>query len=683
MYKVIMANKHETRSVLTSTRLKDATSVRRPSSRGSSSKNSVLLNTKNHSEDVEVRVRTNKKINVVSKKNVVQNKKIITNVDVKKNVLCVSCNKDVLTPCHDKYLEKYKLNVHSKDSIAFRSPTLFTQELSLSKYIRTKIKTSRKWQNGDPNHYVDCYNGCSKHMTGDLKLLKNFVEKFMGTIRFRNDHFAAITGYDDYVHGNITIFHVYYAEDLGHNLFSVGRYPIPTKEDLDNLFGPMYKEYFEKRPSEVSINFDAETTLNNQDTPLSSSIIVEDNEAPPLVSSTEEQISPISNDKVDELIQENDSADLDDNTLFSPYDTLIFEEAESSSTAKDPSNLQVTTRVQPSTQVCIKYHPLDQVIGDLSRPMMTRSRRITDSEGCMYSLTEEGIDFEESLALVARLKAIRMFVAYATHKNFTIFQMDVKTAFLNGPLKEEVYVARCLFHQSPRGIFISQSQYAIELLKKHRMDECDSMSTHTATTRPDADLQGTPTDQTKYRSMIRGLMYLTASRPDIYFATFVCVRYQARPTIKHRKEVKRIFRYLRHSYNTALWYLKESDFELIAYTDADHAGCHDDCKSMSGGLQSLGKKLVTWSSKNKDCTALSTVEADAIAISCNPVQHSRTKHIDIRYHFIKEHVERGTVELYFVGREYQLANLFNKALPKERFEYLVHRIGLRCMTPTQ
>ncbi|GJY80242.1 retrovirus-related pol polyprotein from transposon TNT 1-94 [Tanacetum coccineum] len=144
-------------------------------------------------------------------------------------------------------------------------------------------------------------------------------------------------------------------------------------------------------------------------------------------------------------------------------------------------------------------------------------------------------------------------------------------------------------HQSPRGIFISQSQYAIELLKKHGMDECDSMSTPMATARLDADLQGTPTDQTKYRSMIRVLMYLITSRPDIAFATIVCARYQARPT--------------------------DSSFELIAYLDADHAGCHEDCKSMSGGLQFLGEKIVSWSSKKLDCTALSTAEAGALSPS--------------------------------------------------------------------
>ncbi|GKB60060.1 hypothetical protein Tco_0916246, partial [Tanacetum coccineum] len=138
-------------------------------------------------------------------------------------------------------------------------------------------------------------------------------------------------------------------------------------------------------------------------------------------------------------------------------------------------------------------------------------------------------------------------------------------------------------HQSLCGIFISQSQYAIELLKKHGMDECVSMSTPMATERLYVDLQGTPTDQTTYCRMIGGLMYLIASTPHIAFATFVCARYQARPTIKHLKEVKRIFRYLRRSYNIALWYPKDSRFELIAYSDADHAGCKDDCKSTLGG----------------------------------------------------------------------------------------------------
>nr|GEW56263.1 retrovirus-related Pol polyprotein from transposon TNT 1-94 [Tanacetum cinerariifolium] len=109
-----------------------------------------------------------------------------------------------------------------------------------------------------------------------------------------------------------------------------------------------------------------------------------------------------------------------------------------------------------------------------------------------------------------------------------------------------------------------------------------------------------------------------------------------------------------------LWYPKDTGFELTAFSDSDHAGCIDSRKSTSGGIQFL-----------------------AIAISCNPVQHSRTKHIDVRYHFIKEKVEKGIVELFFVGTEYQLADLFTKALPEERFKYLVRRLGMRCLTPAE
>nr|GFB33072.1 retrovirus-related Pol polyprotein from transposon TNT 1-94 [Tanacetum cinerariifolium] len=167
------------------------------------------------------------------------------------------------------------------------------------------------------------------------------------------------------------------------------------------------------------------------------------------------------------------------NTFFTPYDALMFKEVESSLIAANPLNMHDFNQVQPLTHIWSKAHPLKQVNGDPSKHVMMRSRLHTATEVCMNKSRlvakgykqEEGIDFEESFAPVARLEGVRMFVAYAAHKNFTIFQMDVKTAFLNGPLKEEVY-----------------SQYAIELLKKYRMDECDSMSTPMATARLDADL---------------------------------------------------------------------------------------------------------------------------------------------------------------------------------------------------
>ncbi|GJS81876.1 retrovirus-related pol polyprotein from transposon TNT 1-94 [Tanacetum coccineum] len=155
----------------------------------------------------------------------------------------------------------------------------------------------------------------------------------------------------------------------------------------------------------------------------------------------------------------------------------------------------------------------------------------------------EGIDFKESFAPVARLEVVQLFVAYAAHKSFLVYQMDVKTAFLYGPLEEEVYVNQPdgFIHQSPRGIFINQAKYAKEILKKHGMTSYDSIGTLMATKPLDANLSGTPIDQTKYRSMVGVLMYLTTSRLDIVHATCYCARYQARPTEKNLKEVKRIF----------------------------------------------------------------------------------------------------------------------------------------------
>nr|GEY44669.1 retrovirus-related Pol polyprotein from transposon TNT 1-94 [Tanacetum cinerariifolium] len=395
---------------------------------------------------------------------------------------------------------------------------------------------------------------------------------------------------------------------------------------------------------------------------------------------------------------------------------------------------------------------------------------------------KEGVDFKESFAPVARLEAVRLFIAYAAHKSFTVYQMDVKTVFLYGPLKEEVYVNQpdgfvdpyhhdkvyrlkkalyglkqaprawydelsnfliskgfskgsidpTLFitkhmgdillmqiyvddiifgiqiNQSPRSIFINQAKYAQEILIKHGMTSCDNVGTPMATKHLDANLSRTLIDQTKYRSMVRALMYLTASRPDIMHATCYCARYQAKLTEKHLTAVKQIFRYLKDTIHMGLWYSKDTSFELTAFSDSDHAGYLDSRKSTSGGIQFLGgDKLVNWSSKKHNCTSMSSAEAEyvslstfcaqvlwmrtqltdygfyfdkipmycdskaAIAISCNPVQHSHTKHIDVRYHFIKENVEKGIVELFFARTEYQLADLFTKALLEERFKYLV------------
>nr|GEU93468.1 retrovirus-related Pol polyprotein from transposon TNT 1-94 [Tanacetum cinerariifolium] len=136
----------------------------------------------------------------------------------------------------------------------------------------------------------------------------------------------------------------------------------------------------------------------------------------------------------------------------------------------------------------------------------------------------------------------------------------------------------------------------------------------------DTDLSGNPVDQTDYRSKIWSLMYLTSSRPDIVQAVCFCARYQSRLTEKHLKEVKRIFRYLRGTVNMGLWYSKGSSFGLIAFSDADHARCIDSRKSTSGGIQFLGDKLVSWMSKKQNCTAMSSADAEYVALSASYAQ---------------------------------------------------------------
>nr|GEW56411.1 hypothetical protein [Tanacetum cinerariifolium] len=252
---------------------------------------------------------------------------------------------------------------------------------------------------------------------------------------------------------------------------------------------------------------------------------------------------------------------------------------------------------------------------------------------------EEGIDFEESFAPVTRLEAVWIFVAYAAHKSFLIYQMDVKIAFLNGPLKEEVYVAqlegfvdsdhpkkvyrlrkalyglkqapkawydellkfltsKCFtkglqIHQSPRGIIINQAKHALEILHKHGMEKGQSIGTPMVTKpKLDADMSGNPVDQTDYRSKIGSLMYLTSSRPDIV---------QASP--------------------------KGSSFGLTTFSDVDHAGCIDTRKRTSGGMQFLGDKLVSWMSKKYDCTTMSSAESEymTLSASCAQVMWMRTQ----------------------------------------------------------
>ncbi|GJX25844.1 hypothetical protein Tco_0232140 [Tanacetum coccineum] len=212
------------------------------------------------------------------------------------------------------------------------------------------------------------------------------------------------------------------------------------------------------------------------------------------------------------------------------------------------------------------------------------------------------------------------------------------------------------------------------------METCDPVDTlMVEKSKLDEDPQGKAVDPTRYRGMIGTLMDLTSSRPDIVFAVCMCTGYHAEPTEKHLHAVKRIFRYLRGTINMGLWYLKDSCIALTTFADANHAGCQDTRKSTSGSMHLLGDRLEYGFVFNK--IPLYCDNKSAIALCCINVQPSRSKHIDIRHYFIKEQVENGVVELYFVITEYQLADIFTKPLARERLEFLINKLGMRSMSP--
>nr|GEU89663.1 ribonuclease H-like domain-containing protein [Tanacetum cinerariifolium] len=331
----------------------------------------------------------------------------------------------------------------------------------------------------------------------------------------------------------------------------------PTEGKLDLLFEAMYDDYIGGQPSAT-----ARTVLPAQDPQdcqtSTASTTIADTALTPTNSSSHATNIPITSQDVEEL---NSNAMSDGNTFVNLFANPSTSAAESSSSQNN------------------KHDEEQTVIRNKSRLVVRGYRQ------------EKGIDFEESFAPVARIEAIRIFLAYVAHKSFTVFQMDVKTAFLHGSLKEVVYVCQPQgFIDADHPSHVYKLKKALYGLKQALRAWYDELSTFLlqnhffkGTIDPmlfirrfqddilvikdklDLDQNGTPVDATKHRSMIGALMYLTPSRPDIVRATCLCARYQAKPTEKHLKEVKRIFHYLWGTINTGLWYSKDSGFELTGF----------------------------------------------------------------------------------------------------------------------
>ncbi|GJY82801.1 retrovirus-related pol polyprotein from transposon TNT 1-94 [Tanacetum coccineum] len=268
--------------------------------------------------------------------------------------------------------------------------------------------------------------------------------------------------------------------------------------------------------------------------------------------------------------------------------------------------------------------------------------------------------------------------------------------------------------QMEDGIFFNQSKYIKEMLKKFGLEDSKPMKTPMSSdTKLTKDEECESVDSTKYRGMIGSLLYLTASRPDIMFSVCLCARFQEAPKTSHLEAVKRIFRYIKGTTHLGLWYPKGTGIETVVYADSDHAGDYVDRKSTSGICTFVGCCLTSWFSKKQTALAISTTEAEyvsagkacqqalwmkqalidydvrlddvpimcdnkgAIDLSKNPVQHSRTKHIEIRHHFLRDNVQKGHISIEKVSSVDNIADILTKPLKRESFNYL--RLGLGMM----
>nr|GEY24345.1 hypothetical protein [Tanacetum cinerariifolium] len=572
-----------------------------------------------------------------------------------------------------------------------------------------------------------------------------------------------------------------------------------SKKDLEDLFQDFYDEYFDSSKIIKSSTTNVETSINEEvfhevsesfQGESSSSSLNDDMQQSP-----KEVILPQTNTQsiLINMVPNGDEASTSHNVFNEHLEDTYFD---ASTSFHDPSNVHTYYQPYPHDRKWTKDHPLYKIIGDPKLSVRTRGQL---ANSCLFSCLLSSIEpanvaealrdadwvsaMQEELDQFARLKvwrlvprpegksvfktkwifknkknesslvirnkarlvavAIHLFLAYVAHKDFPVFQMDVKTMFLNGILKEEVYVGQppgfvskqypdhvyaldkdlyglkqaprarydvllqfliesgfqkgstdtTLFikkkgkhimliqiyvddiifgstnlkyctkfselmvkcfemsmmgemkfflglpvNQFSNGIFINQSKYILDILKRFGMENCDTVPTPMVEqAKLKLDLVGKPVDHTDYRNMIGSLMHVTSSRPDIMFATYICARYQANPNEHHVSAVKRIFRYLKGNINLGLWYPKDYSFDLTAYSDADHAGCHLDRKSTSGSVQFLGDKLVCWSSKKQNYGSISTAESKYVTVSscCAQVLWMRTQLTDYGFFYDK------------------------------------------------
>nr|GEV51244.1 retrovirus-related Pol polyprotein from transposon TNT 1-94 [Tanacetum cinerariifolium] len=415
----------------------------------------------------------------------------------------------------------------------------------------------------------------------------------------------------------------------------------PTNKDLEILFQPMFDEYIEpphvERP--VSPTQSVQAPVNSASTPSSTT---SNQDAPcPSISPSSSALQSQQGVAAEPTFIGNNLVAPVDNTPF--INVFALEPSADASSSRDISSTESIYWIYK-----VKLDEYGDVLKNKARLVAKGYRQ------------EEGIDFEESFALVSRIEAIRIFIANAASKNITIYQMDVKTAFLNGELKEEVYVSQQEGFVDPdHPTYVYRLKKALYGLKQAPRAWYDTLSRFLL----DNKFSKVEVDPTVFTQK-RGKHILLV---QIYVDDIIFVSTDPKACDIFSNEMSSKFQM---SMMGQMSFFLDTAMELTAYADADHAGCQDTRRSTYGSAQFLGDKLVSWSSKKQKSTAISTTE------------HSMSKHIDIRHHFIREQVVKGVVELYFVTMDYQLADIFTKALPRQRFEIILLRLGMKSMSPT-
>nr|GEX96603.1 copia protein [Tanacetum cinerariifolium] len=627
----------------------------------------------------------------------------IDSQNVISKVVCAMCKQCLISINHDICLSNYVNGKNSRGRKHKANVSIKEKQKKHQPHVKKPKKVGFLERLATPKHRKPRFllrwspTGRLFDQKGNLKLLINFVWKFMGTVRFKNDHVAAILGFDDLQLGNILITRVNFIKGLGHNLFLVGQFCdsdleaafrrnacfIRNLEGVDLLKGDHSTNLYIINLHEMAsaspiclmahasstkswlwhqclshLNFDTINDLARNDLVsglpklyIAKVSFKEDQKKyqlkvtkPKKVGFLERLATPKPR-KPRFLLRWSPTG-----RLFDQKGNIVdSSESESQSNCSNGANACTSNTMEPKIKRFLNSTYLLGRTSMMKNKRRNRFRRIRRS--------------------VARMEAIRIFLAYAAHKSFTVSQMDVKTAFLHGSMKEDVYVCQpegFIDADHPGHVFkLKKALYGLKQAPRAWYDELLMflLQNHffKGTIDPTLFIRRFNNDILVVQVYVDDIIFgSTHPRPDIVHATCLCARYQAKLTGKHLKEVKRIFRYLQGTVNTGLWYTKDSGFELTGFSVADYAGCKDTFKNTFSGAQFL-----------------------AIAISYNPVQHSRTKHVVVCYHFIKEHVEKGTIELYFVKTDYQLAYIFTKALPTDRFNYLVRRLGMRSLSPQE